>query len=276
MLIFLISGSQFMMNAPLRIVQISDIHHFASKDKTLLGVNTHDSFCALLDLLKKESKQPDFILLTGDLSQDGSEISYIQVSDLIKSFPVPAYWVPGNHDDSNMMAHVFPRDTISNQKHIVLDKWHIILLDSHIQGRVEGHLSTSQLTFLQQCLESYPKHHAIIVFHHQPIPVGSAWLDKLGINNADALWDVLKQFQNVHTILFGHVHQQHEGKKNNINYFSLPSTCIQFKTNSEPFALEKLPPGYRWVDLYPNGELKTGVTRLADYVGFFDSDAKGY
>lgn len=108
------------------------------------------------------------------------------------------------------------------------------------------------------------------------MPVGVTWLDKLGLTNADELWLTLSQYPQVHTVLFGHVHQEHQGEKNGIHYYSTPSTCIQFKRNAVDFALEKLPPGYRWIDLYPNGDLKTGVYRVANYIGSFESEAKGY
>jgi Icc protein len=265
-----------MNDVPLRIVQITDMHHFSDKNRALLGVNTHDSFIAVLDLLRADPIQPDLILLTGDLSQDETESSYLQVSDAIKDFPMPVYWLPGNHDSGKLMAHVYPRENISNLKHIVLEHWQLILLDSHIPGAVEGHLDHVQLKFMQHCLDMFPEHQAILVFHHQPIPVGCAWLDKLGLTNADEFWHILERYPRVNTILFGHVHQQHEGEKNGIKYFSTPSTCIQFKTNSDPFALDDLPPAYRWIDLFPNGELKTGVCRVAHYVGTFDKNATGY
>jgi Icc protein len=143
-------------------------------------------------------------------------------------------------------------------------------------GSVEGFLDRSQLQFLQHSLEMFPEHHAIVFFHHQPVPVGCQWLDKIGLTNAADLWALLSHFPKMHTIFFGHIHQQHEGKKNGIQYFSVPSTCIQFKTNSDEFALEKLAPGYRRITLYPDGHLETDVRRAPEYVGVFDVDAKGY
>lgn len=265
-----------MKNQPLRFVQITDVHHFSDVNNTLLKVNTHDSFLAVAEMLKNDSKKPDFLLLTGDLSQDESEASYLHIADVINELPMPAYWIPGNHDDGKIMSSVYPRGNISNLKHIVLEHWHIILLDSQKPGAVEGYLDQVQLRFLQHCLDMYPEHQAMIVFHHSPVPVGCEWLDKIGLSNADQLWDILAHYPRVNTILFGHVHMQHEGEKNGIKYFSTPSTCIQFKTNSNQFALDNLPPAYRWFDLYPDGELKTGVCRLPAYVGEFDTSAKGY
>ena len=264
-----------MARKPLRIVQISDIHLFGESEKTLLGVNTNESFEAVVKLLKTDQK-PELILLSGDLSQDGSKASYLKIAAKLKEFAIPIYYVPGNHDDPKMLGETYPLENITHHRHIVLKDWHIILLNSQKIGAVEGYLDPAQISFLQHCLQMYPEHHAMVVFHHQPVLMNCAWLDKLGLTNADELWTVLGGFPKMRAILFGHVHQQHAGKKNGIQYFSAPSTCIQFKTQSDHFALEKLPPGYRWIDLYSDGSLSTDISRTSDYVGEFDVDAKGY
>jgi 3',5'-cyclic-AMP phosphodiesterase len=263
-----------MKGSPFRFIQISDIHHFADSNQILLGVNTHDSFSEITKMAKKDSAE--LVLLTGDLAQDETEKAYIHIANEMKSFPVPVYWIPGNHDDLQMMSQVYPRENISNLKHIVLDHWHIILLNSQKPGAVKGYLDPTQLHFMQHCLDMFPEHYALIACHHNPLPVGCAWLDKIGLSNAEDLWTILARYPRVKAILSGHVHQQHEDEKKGIRYFSTPSTCIQFKKNSQLFALEKIPPGYRWLELYPDGELKTEVCRLEHYVGMFDEHAKGY
>ncbi len=263
-----------MKGSPFRLIQISDIHHFADTSQALLGVNTHESFTEITKIAKKESA--GLILLTGDLVQDGTEKAYIHIANEMKSFPMPVYWIPGNHDDAQIMSQVYPRENISNLKHIVLEHWHIILLNSQKPGAVAGYLDPTQLRFIQHCLDMFPEHYALIVLHHHPLPIGCAWLDKIGLTNAEELWSILAHYPHVKAILSGHVHQQQESEKNGIRYLSTPSTCIQFKTHSQPFALEKIPPGYRWIELYPDGELKTEVCRLEKYIGVFDEHAKGY
>jgi Icc protein len=106
--------------------------------------------------------------------------------------------------------------------------------------------------------------------------VGSAWVDRLGLKNADVFWEAVQPYSQVKNVLFGHIHQVYSGNKNGIHLYSAPSTCIQFKPNTERFALDFLPPGYRWIDLRSNGALETGVTRCTEYVGTFEADAKGY
>lgn len=265
-----------MSDVPLRIVQISDTHIFAEEDKSLLGVKTQESFNALINLVKSDGPTPDFILYTGDLSQDASQSSYIRVADELSRFQVPVYCIPGNHDDSQIMQQVYPRGMFSLQKQLVFEGWQFILLDSHIHHKVEGFLSQAELDFMEQCLKQHPNLRAVIVLHHHPVPVGCAWLDKIGVTNAAEFWQVLKRYPQAHTVLFGHVHQQFEGIKEHIKYYSTPSTCIQFKRKSAEFALEELPPGYRVLDFYPNGDVKTNVRRVDHYVGTFEPDAQGY
>jgi Icc protein len=265
-----------MPRSALRIIQISDIHLFAEGDRELLGVNTRKSFYAVLDQLRLDPVHPQMIILSGDLSQDGSEASYRYLAQQLKEFKVPVYYVPGNHDDAKVMLRVYPDENISGHKHIVLKEWQIILLDSHKPKAVEGYLDPSQLHYMQHCLQTYPEHRAIVVFHHQPVPMSSVWLDQVGLTNAEEFWAVAANFPALTTVLFGHVHQLKEGKRNGIKYYSTPATCFQFKGQSDQFGLEKLAPGYRWLDLYPDGEMKTDICRVPQYIGNFDESSEGY
>ncbi|MBV9575445.1 MAG: 3',5'-cyclic-AMP phosphodiesterase [Gammaproteobacteria bacterium] len=265
-----------MDNAPIRIIQISDMHLFSDPESVLLGIKTQESFQAVLELLQQEAERMDLILLTGDLSQDGSNASYVRLASMMKKLHVPVYCVPGNHDNTKIMNHVYPLETISNLRHIILKNWHLILLDSQKPGAVEGYLDHSQLNYLRQCLQTYPEHEAIVVLHHHPLSVGSRWLDNLGLKNAEEFWSIISQYPKMNTILFGHIHQEHEQMINGISCYSTPSTCVQFMRKQDKFGLEKLPAAYRWINLYEDGHLETAIKRVANYIGIFDANAKGY
>lgn len=265
-----------MSDAPVKIIQLSDIHLFADKSRELLGVKTEESFQAVIDLLHEREKDIDLILLSGDLTQDGSEEAYLRIVHALKSFKIPIYCVPGNHDNPQVMSHIYPCETISGHKHIILKNWHLILLNSQKPSAVEGQLDQSQLDYLQYCLQTYPEHSAVIAFHHQPMPVGCAWLDKLGVGNPDKFWQVVSFFPKVKAVLFGHIHQDFHEVKNGIQCYSAPSTCIQFKCKQDVFGLDNKPPGYRWIKLFGDDHIETGVERVNKYVGRFDKDAKGY
>ena len=263
-----------MSSKPVKIIQISDLHLFANTDGELLGVKTQKSFEAVLDFVRKEPM--DLIILTGDMTQDGSATSYLRLANMISSLNVPVYFLPGNHDNPIALEQVYPHNMITNNRHVLLKKWQIILLSSQIPGRVEGHLDESQFRYMKRQIEENPSLYTIVMFHHQPVPVGCAWLDNLGVKNADEFWDKVTQFPQVQNVIFGHVHQEFETIYRNIHCYSAPSTCIQFKRNQDAFGLENLPPGFRWIHLYDDGHLETGVRRVEEYVGVFDEMAKGY
>ena len=63
---------------------------------------------------------------------------------------------------------------------------------------------------------------------------------------------------------------------NNVRLMSSPSTCIQFLPHSKGFAIDTATPGYRWLELYPDGRIETGVERIADLPGEIDMASCGY
>lgn len=262
--------------APLRIIQISDTHLFSDANKSLVGVPTQKSLEAVLDLVKRKAGEFDMIIHSGDLAQDYALPSYIRLAEMLGIFNVPVYSMPGNHDDPAVMANVYPYQRMLSDKQILTDHWQIILLDSHKPNAVEGYLDSGQLKYLEDCLSKHRKHHAMVVFHHQPMPVGCGWLDKLGLTNADEFWKIISRFPQVNTVLFGHVHQEYEQVINGIKCYSAPSTCFQFKRKQDEFGLENLPPGFRWIHLHDDGHIETAVIRTDHYVGVFDGDSKGY
>ncbi len=46
---------------------------------------------------------------------------------------------------------------------------------------------------------------------------------------------------------------------------STPSTCAQFLPNSDDFALDSRPPGYRWLELSSDGSISTRVLWVEGY-----------
>lgn len=260
----------------IQIIQISDIHLFADKDADLLGVKTEESFMAVRDCIIRNEHDADMVILSGDLSQDGSEASYKRLAEYVKSFNKPAYFFAGNHDFPENIDQYFTGSHIKPDKQILHDNWQIILLNSHKPGAVEGYLDSDQLKFMQDCLEAYPEYRSIVMFHHHPFGINCAWLDPLGVSNADIFWQRISKYKNVGAVFFGHIHQVIEKSHNGIKCYSPPSTCIQFKGGQDDFALENIPPGYRRIVLHDDGSIETEVKRLDKYIGHYDPDAAGY
>lgn len=64
-----------------RILQVTDTHLFADTANTLLGINTHQSYHAVLDAILEQNQPIDLIVATGDLVQDQSPEAYQHFAD---------------------------------------------------------------------------------------------------------------------------------------------------------------------------------------------------
>ncbi len=47
-----------------------------------------------------------------------------------------------------------------------------------------------------------------------------------------------------------------------VRVLATPSTCIQFQPDSNDFALDKLNPGWRYLELMGDGRVLTSISRL--------------
>lgn len=261
-----------------RILQITDPHLFAERSGQLLGVNTTDSFAAVIEAIVAQEKSYDLILATGDLVQDHHREAYHCFAQLVKPLKQPLFWVAGNHDIQPQMGNALAMyGQIQPHKHILAGShWQLILLDSHVFGIPSGELCQTELDFLAEKLTAYPERHSLIVLHHNILPTYSAWLDQHSLRNRDALAEVIKPFNNVKAILHGHIHQEVDNRWQGCQILATPSTCIQFRPHCHDFTLDFLSPGWREMTLYPHGQIKTAVRRLKGRQFLPDFSARGY
>lgn len=262
---------------PMRVVQVSDSHLFADTEGKLLGLNTQFSLERVLDRLREEQPHMDLILATGDLSQDASYASYVRLREMLEAFDTPIFWMEGNHDKAAPLIQALS-DQSDRVSPCVTEQrnWTIILLDSTIPGEVPGELFEEDLVFLERSLSEAKGDHIMVSLHHHPLPMGCKWLDTQVVASSDRFFEIIDRYPKVRAIIWGHVHQEYEGERNGVRLFSVPSTCVQFKPFSEDFAVDDTSPGYRWFDLYENGELETQVSRVEGVEFEVDFTVKGY
>ncbi|MFC5078692.1 3',5'-cyclic adenosine monophosphate phosphodiesterase CpdA [Vibrio thalassae] len=260
-----------------RLLQLTDTHLFAPQDGCLLSVNTQESFHAVVAEIVAQGQRFDALLATGDISQDHTEASYEKFVAGIEPLALPCYWLPGNHDYKPCMNSVVSSPLIEDVTHVLLgDKWQVVLLDSQVVGVPHGRLSDAQLEFLDRMLSTYSDRHTLVLLHHHPLLVNSAWLDQHSLKDADEFWNVVEKHDNVRAVLCGHIHQELDEMRNGVRVLATPSTCVQFKPNSNEFALDIRSPGWRELELKQDGSLHTEVKRLTNGSFRPDFNAEGY
>ena len=260
----------------LSILQISDLHILPESHNVLLGVNTEYYFNAVLDLALKNHQPFDLILVTGDLGQEPCMNSYQRILERLSQTQIPCLCLPGNHDDYTLMQAVFNSPLVNCQKQLLVNNWQIVCLNSQIVGSSGGFIEEAELTFLEQCLISYPDHHTLIAVHHNCIPTHSAWLDTMIIKNAPELLNIVKPYPQVKVITTGHIHQEMDLVINSIRVLGSPSTCFQFTPLSPSFSIDIKMPGYRVINAYDDGRINTSVWRLQGELKELDLSSKSY
>lgn len=241
------------------LIQITDCHINAST-RHHRG-NTRDMLQSVLAAIHCD-ESPDLLLVTGDLADDGSEQAYLWLQRQFSRFPCPVLVLPGNHDDSSRMAEVFGTPNQLRDNCRELGEWSIVPLDTRHAGHESGLLSQASLVELDALLTERRDRHILLTLHHYPLPVGSDWLDAMGLVNARQLFAVVDRHPQVRMMLAGHVHQVAEQVYRGIPVLSTPATCRQFLPGSREFALDPTPAGYRRLCLDDNGKVDSSVIRL--------------
>lgn len=252
---------------PFTIAQLSDLHltHMVGTDAS------YHQFLACLNLAL--THQPDFLLLTGDLVNDGQSSGYDWLFDILMATGIPFACVAGNHDVTIEHGKSLPFDqrtfiaTHADTRLMdctrldLTNAWQILLLDSTKSGCIDGHFSATQLDWLSSTL-AHAQKNTLIACHHPPILVGSAWIDAYMPDNAEAFWHVVQSYPHVVGVLCGHVHQAHHLTHQHAAIFTCPATSRQFLPFSHEFALDECPAGYRLIQLYNTAHLETDIKRL--------------
>ncbi len=265
-------------NSPYFLLQLTDAHLLKDTQHTMLGINTTRSLERVIEHIEQQQYAIDGILVSGDIAQEPHVSVYERFYRLVDRLQAPQFWLSGNHDLIAVVQATTNLPILNAPTCIQLnDHWRLITLTSNRLCRIEGHLSDQDLDWLNQTLAENPQQHTLIALHHHPILVQSPWLDQHSLQKAEQFWNVLQSHEAcIKGIIHGHVHQEFHAQYRDIPVWAAPSTGFQFKPQALDFAVDDIPPGYRWFELYADGPVKTGVVRLNHAVGQVDLQSEGY
>lgn len=190
--------------ADLRLLHISDTHLFGDGS---LHYGIVDTTAALERVLAKASEIPglDAVVLSGDLSEDGTEASYRKVFDLVEPWAAErgalVVYAMGNHDSPDAFTSVLgPRTAVHT-----LSRHRIVTLDSSVPGVAYGSIDADQLAWLSDVLAQPADLGTVVVIHHPPTPAVTPLLHRLELDDPHALLGVLDG-SDVRLVLSGHYH----------------------------------------------------------------------
>jgi Icc protein len=250
-----------------QLLQVTDPHLFGDPATELYGVNTAESLRLTLEAALADGPAPDAVLVTGDIGDDMSAAAYAHFKRALAGCGAPVFCLPGNHDDPALMTQLLTGEGFQYCGSARFGAWGLVLLDTHVPGRPHGRLAAGELERLDAELRSLHDGPVMVCLHHPPVPVGSAWLDGVGLLNGTEFLDVIDRHSNVRCVLAGHVHQAFDVQRGGVRLLASPSTCAQFTPRTERCVMDDRPPGYRWLGLNGDGSVSTRVGWLPHVVG---------
>ena len=261
-----------------RVLQISDTHLGMNVGDELLGIDTDQSLKDVLKLTERDNLAQHLTLVTGDIAADGDLEAYERLEYYVEDFTddsgAPTLWLPGNHDSPDGLARYRNRFRRTVEAHA----WLVVLLHSQQPGQVGGYLSDSELKRLDAAIDraNNENKHLLVALHHPLHPVGCDWLDGQRVSNAEQFCASISRCTGSAVVISGHVHQATDQVLDGIRYLTTPSTCVQFAPNQVEFKVDQIGPGYRWLDLLPDGQVMTGISRLSADLYIADTKRQGY
>ena len=196
------------------LFQLTDLHCSPYGERAMRRCETNTLTERAFRAVRRFQPQPDAIVVTGDLSDDGSPASYQELSAILgRTTTKPVYVIPGNHDSRDAfkthLAHLpgvtdhpeFVQYTVENLP------VRLVMLDTLVAGHAHGELNAAQLAWLDSTLAAAPDRPTMIAMHHPPFVCGIRHLDRINLHDSPAFTAVIARHRQVRRIICGHHHR---------------------------------------------------------------------
>ena len=130
------------------LVQITDTHIYGDPAARLAGTDTRKTFIQVLDLICS-SHSSFHLVLTGDISMDGSEASYEWISEQLKARNQTYSILPGNHDSIEPWGSIFSEVSSDFPTFTLVEPWKFVYLNTQVQNEEYGQVCPDSLKFLR-------------------------------------------------------------------------------------------------------------------------------
>ncbi|WP_263358134.1 metallophosphoesterase family protein [Acidicapsa ligni] len=209
-------------------VQISDSHIGFNKGANPDVTGTLKKAIDRANLAAPSMAIPDFMLHTGDITQNSKASEFDTASQIIKGFKKDIFYVPGEHDfidDGDQYKQRFGKGTVGNGWYSFNHKGvHFVGLNNCVQVDAMGNLGADQIAWLKSDLAGLSSSTPIVVFAHIPLwMVYEKW--GWGTHDGEQALAMLKRFGSV-TVLNGHIHQIVQKVEGNVAFHTAMATAF--------------------------------------------------
>jgi Icc protein len=254
------------------LVQMTDLHIGTAGSAVTERYRTHERLAAAVAHVRRLDPAPDAILCSGDLVDAGSDAEYARLRGLLAPLATPVYVVPGNHDEREALRRAFADrgylPAIGRLNYAVeVGPLRVLALDTNVPGRPGGRLGEEGLAWLAATLATAPDRPTVIMQHHPPMATGMAYMDMMGLEDADAEAAIVARHPQVERILCGHVHRPITARVGGTIASTCPSTAHQVELDLRSpgrLAVVAEPPAVQ-LHFWSKGRLVSHTSYVGDY-----------
>jgi 3',5'-cyclic-AMP phosphodiesterase len=225
------------------ILQLSDLHIGATWQPT----DPLDTLRVVLGAVRALPQPPVAALITGDLTNGGSEHDYAQLAAVLgDELELSVHVLPGNHDDRAGLRRHFQvggEATEPIQYAVEFDGLRVLMLDTTIPHEDPGDLDEERLRWVAAELAVEPQVPTILAMHHPPFLCGLPGMDRYALAAAarDALSRLVSEHPQVCGMIAGHVHLTLAAGVGGRPAVTIPSTYCQLQLDFTAERLEMVP-----------------------------------
>lgn len=258
------------------IAQITDTHVTPLGTELEPGLDTNAMLAAAVVRLNALDPAPDVVVVTGDLTESGAGEEYMALRELLAPLAMPAFLIPGNHDDRAVFLEAFAdRPYLAGCDgfaHYAIEDHpvRLVALDTSQPGRPTGKLCEERLQWLDATLAAETDKPTFIFMHHPPFETHIWWMDAIGLYGREALAEIVARHPQVQRIVAGHVHRQIETVWAGVLASVAPATVhqVELDLKGDRFMEMRREPGCYQLHHY------TGAG-FVSHTGYVDADGFG-
>ena len=256
----------------LRVVQISDIHLLAEPGARHYGIDTAVTLQKVIDAVIGLTPTPDLMIATGDLAEDGLDVTYNRLGKLLAAVSMPVYVLAGNHDNIDKMHDSLVGENISFVDMARVGGWVFVFVNSQVVGKSYGFISADEMSLLKRNLERSGKAPVVVALHHTPMEICPR--ANCQLQNVNEFNQLMDSFPGIKAVIAGHTHVSAEKNTASHVQYTTASTYAQIDHGlagdsdlSDFWALHKMDGsshGFRVLDLTPGGQVSSQVHWVYD------------
>ena len=222
-------------------LHLSDLHISSGKDSEVYGIKSYRKLEAVVESINGLGVNPSFVLITGDISHDGTTESYYHVKNLLKKIEsrnIPVYFALGNNDNRICFRRVFEKKSMGPYYHSFdQGPLRVIVLDSYRKGTRHGYFDGDQFEWLEKTLSSDPNKPTVIAFHHTFKQYQPEFdVRTIHESHKKQLFETI-QDRNVIGLLNGHLHFNQSSTVNGVLNVMVGSTGAELSYNETDYSI---------------------------------------